>query len=168
MNYEAQLKLQSFLDGELPENDAREVAAWIARDKQAAGLLAELRHTREAVAGYEEGIRLPESREFYWSKIQREIDRPRPATAPAAPAFSLWAYLRRLAVPATALALIAIAGLVANRGVHGGGAVGVTEISVSDTEALTYRDFSADTTLVWLSYPADNEVAQNTPSDTLP
>jgi len=165
MNYETQLKLQSLLDGELPEGDAREVAAQVARDPQAAALLAELRHTREAVAGFESGIRLPESREFYWSKIQREIERLEPRTAPKAPALSLWNYLRRLAVPATALALVAIAGFVASRGVQGGTA-GFTEISISDTEALTYRDFSADTTLVWLSYPADNDVAEIDPADT--
>jgi anti-sigma factor RsiW len=166
MNYETQLKLQSLLDGELPESDAREVAAQVARDPEAAALLAELRHTREAVAGFESGIRLPESREFYWSKIQREIDRLQPRTAPKAPALSLWNYLRRLAVPATALALVAIAGFVASRGVQRG-AAGFTEISTSDTEALTYRDFSADTTLVWLSYPADNDVAETDPADTL-
>jgi anti-sigma factor RsiW len=168
MNYEEQLKLQSFLDGELPEKDARDVAARVARDKQAAALLAELRHTREAITGFEDAVRLPESREFYWSKIQREIDRLQPVTAREAPAFSLWAYLRRLAVPATALALVAIAGLVANRGLHGFGGAGVTEVSVSDAEALTYRDYAAGTTLVWLSFPADNEVAQNTTSGTLP
>jgi anti-sigma factor RsiW len=168
MNYEEQLKLQSFLDGELPESDARDVAAWVARDKQAASLLAELRHTREAVAGFENGIRLPESREFYWSKIQREINRLEPAPLRPPPPFSLWAYLRRLAVPATALALVAIAGFVASRGLHGGSGIGVTEVSVSDAEALTYRDYAAGTTLVWLSFPADNEVAQNTSSATLP
>ena len=166
MNYETQLKLQSLLDGELPEGDAREVAAQVARDPQAAALLAELRHTREAVAGFENGIRLPESREFYWSKIQREIERLEPCAAPKARALSLWSYLRRLAVPATALALVAIAGFVASRGVQGVGTAGFTEISISDTEALTYRDFSADTTLVWLSYPADNDVAETDPADT--
>jgi hypothetical protein len=140
----------------------------VARDKQAAGLLAELRHTREAVAGFEQGVRLPESREFYWSKIQREIARLEPANAKASPAFSLWSYLRRLAVPATALALVAVAGFVANRSLNGGGGAGVTEFSVSDAEALTYRDYSAGTTLVWLSYPAEKEVAQNDSSGTLP
>lgn len=160
MNYETQLKLQSFLDGELPENDAREIAAWVARDPQAAALLSELRHTREAVAGFEKGIRLPESPEFYWSKIRREIERCEPVAASKRPVFSVWGYLRRLAVPATALALVAIAGLLATQGMRGLGPVGMTEVSVADTEALTYRDFSADTTLVWLSYPADSEIDQ--------
>ena len=71
MDYKVQLKLQAFLDGELPEAEASKVANWIAGDGQASALLEELRHTQEALAGFEAGIRLPESREFFWSKIER-------------------------------------------------------------------------------------------------
>ena len=35
------------------------------------------------------------------------------------------------------------------------------ETALADSGAFTYRDYSAGTTLVWLSYPADNEVAEN-------
>src|SRR6266702_2258506 len=73
MDYDAQLKLQAYLDGELPEAEARAVATWLARDREAVALLAELRATRKALAGFEAGIRLPESGEFFWSKIQRAI-----------------------------------------------------------------------------------------------
>ena len=52
MTEEQQLKLQAFVDGELPEADAREVAAHVARDAEAADLLAELRHTRQALADF--------------------------------------------------------------------------------------------------------------------
>jgi len=41
MNQEQQLKLQAFLDGELPESEAREILAWTQRDSAAAGLLAD-------------------------------------------------------------------------------------------------------------------------------
>ena len=87
MDYNAQLKLQAFLDGELPEAEASEVANWLARDREAAALLEELRNTRSALAGFEAEVRLPESREFFWSKIEREIQRletpaPKPAPVP--------------------------------------------------------------------------------------
>ena len=85
MDYDAQLKLQAFLDGELPEAEASEVANWLARDREAAALLEELRNTRDALAGFEAGIQLPESREFFWSKVQREIQRletPAPRARP--------------------------------------------------------------------------------------
>src|SRR5438270_11040101 len=75
MDYDSQLKLQAYLDGELPEGEAREVANWLARDQEAVGLHAELRNTRKAMAGFEAGITLPASREFFWSKIEREIQR---------------------------------------------------------------------------------------------
>ena len=84
IEYETQLKLQAFLDGELPEDEARTIAARVAQDPEATDLLAELRNTRQALSLFEEGPKLPESREFYWSKIQRAIEQlePAPAVAP--------------------------------------------------------------------------------------
>ena len=73
MDYDSQLKLQAYLDGELPENEAREVAGWVAKDREAVALLSELKATRQAMADFEIGIKLPESREFYLSKIARQI-----------------------------------------------------------------------------------------------
>jgi len=102
MDYNAQLKLQALLDGELPEAEASEVAKWLARDREAAALLEELRHTGAALKGAEMGVRLPESREFFWSKVQREIQRwshrrrsrPHHLTWPSCAA--CWCPLRRL------------------------------------------------------------------------
>ena len=104
MDYEAQLKLQAYLDGELPEKEAREVANWLARDREAVALFAELRNTRQALVGLEVGVELPETREFFWSKIEREIRRqagPEPIARPS----GLLATWRRFLVPAGALVL---------------------------------------------------------------
>src|SRR5690242_5162951 len=110
MEYQDELKLQAYLDGELTETEAREVAGRLARDPQAEALLMELRQTCETLQGFEEGVRLPESRDFYWSKIQRGIQRLDQA-APEAPApIPLIARMRRLLVPAAGLALLVIAG----------------------------------------------------------
>ena len=168
MEYEAQLKLQAFLDGELPEGEASKVTDWVARDREAAALLEELRNTRGALAGFEAGIQLPESREFFWSKVQREIQRletpaPKPAPTP------LFALLRRILVPASALALALVAGVVFMQpaGPFGRSASAGIETALADAGAFTYHDYSAGTTLVWLSYPADNEVADNEDMGTL-
>ena len=83
MTEEQQLKLQAFLDGELPDPEAHEVAAWLARDADATALLGELRNTQKALVDFEPELKVPESREFYWSKIEREIHRLEPTTAPA-------------------------------------------------------------------------------------
>jgi anti-sigma factor RsiW len=155
MDQEVQLKLQAFVDGELPEAQALEIANLIARNREAASLAAELKNTRHALAGYEKGIQLPDSREFYWSKIQRRIEAEetrRPALQPV----SWLARLRRLLAPAAAVAVVAIAGFIALRpaGVPSG-----AETSLSDPGAFTYRDFASGTTLVWLSYPAEDTLA---------
>jgi anti-sigma factor RsiW len=161
MDYNAQLKLQALLDGELPEAEASEVSKWLAGDREAAALLEELRHTRAALKGAEMGVRLPESREFFWSKVQREIRRlESPAPKPATPSYL--AILRRLLVPVSTVAVVVIAGLVLLRSTLTPAITPATvlETAVADSGAFTYRDYSAGATLVWLSYPAENEVAE--------
>ncbi|MCI0745757.1 MAG: hypothetical protein L0Y58_10160 [Verrucomicrobia subdivision 3 bacterium] len=75
MNRDAALKYQAYLDGELPERQARQVAEALAQDPEAQALVTELRATKQALKGNEPEIALPESREFYWTRIQREIQR---------------------------------------------------------------------------------------------
>src|SRR2546425_6017069 len=99
MDYNSQLKLQAYLDGELPEAEARAVANWLAQDREAVALLGELRNTRQALVGLEVGVTLPESREFFWSKIERDI-RPQEQPEPAAGRAPLWSAWRRFLVPA--------------------------------------------------------------------
>ena len=168
MDYDAQLKLQALLDGELPEAEASEVTHWLARDTEAAALRDELRNTREALAGFEAGIQLPESREFFWSKVQREIDRLETPAAKPAPA-PLSALLRRFLIPASAIAALLVAGVVLTRPIGPSGLTPAAEIetALADSGAFTYRDYSAGTTLVWLSYPADTEVADNDEMGTI-
>ena len=167
MEHEKQLKLQAYLDGELPAGDTRAVEDLLAQDVEARALLGELRQTNEALNGLEEGVRLPESREFYWSKIQRQIQREQAPISQAAPV-AAWAYrLRKVLMPLTGLAVAAMLFLVVTResGTSQGDASG--ETALQDAGAFTYHDDSAGATLVWLSYPAENEIADNEDSDSL-
>jgi anti-sigma factor RsiW len=165
MDYEAQLKLQAYLDGELPEAEAREIAEELAREPGAAALLEELRQTRQALAGFEQGIRLPETREFYWSKIRRAIERQQQA-APAAQGAPAWLRrLRRFVMPATAVAFLALIGILTLN--QPSSASAGTETALRDAGAFTYHDYASGTTLVWFAYPADNEVAGNKGPGTL-
>lgn len=157
MDYQDQLRLQAYLDGELGDADSREVASHLAQDPGAAALLKELRQTREAVAGFEAGIRLPESREFYWSKIKREIERQDPVLDEVRLPIPLIARLRRLLVPAAGLALLVIAGLMATQGPSDENTP--IETALADPGAMIYHDYSAGATFVWLSYPADKDIA---------
>ena len=162
------MKLQAFLDGELSESEAREMANRVARDKEAAALLGELRNTRQALAGFETVMPLPESREFFWSKVQREIERQeamQPRVEAARP--SLLAQWRRFIVTAGAIAGVIIVTLLAIGPLNSGSTIAEAESSMADPGAFTYRDYSAQATLVWLSYPAENEIAEGTTPDTL-
>jgi anti-sigma factor RsiW len=163
---EKQLRLQSFLDGELPETEANEVARWVAQDQEASALLTELRQTHQALGGFEEGIKLPESREFYWSKIQREIARAESPRSAPAPNASWAARFRRFLMPATGLAVVALLALIVTREGGGLGDANV-ETALEDSGAFTYHDFSAGATLVWLSYPAEKEAIDNDDLDSL-
>ncbi|HYG21385.1 MAG TPA: hypothetical protein VEH04_01295 [Verrucomicrobiae bacterium] len=149
MNDEQQLKLQAFLDGELPEAETREISAWVARDAEATALLKELRQTRQAFKSTEANVQLPESREFYWSKIQREIERDLPAAPPQRP--SLFHRFRRVLVPVGAFAVLVVISILTfprGNGID-------SEMAVADSEAFTYQDYDSGTTLVWVSYPAE-------------
>lgn len=161
-DYEQQLKLQAYLDGELSSTEAGQVAEWVASDRDAAALLTELRNTTQALGGFETEVKLPETREFYWSKIQSAIEREerRSARESRAPALEVpWlSRLRKFLVPAAGLALVTIFAMVGFR--HSGGSYGTTTVtSLEDAQAFTYHDYSSGATLVWLSYPADKHLA---------
>src|SRR5882672_10555533 len=75
MNVDVGIKLQMYLDGELTGRDTQRVAALIENDAEARALFGELQQTKSLLAANEPEFRLPESREFFWSKIEREIQR---------------------------------------------------------------------------------------------
>src|SRR4051812_6643046 len=112
MEYDAQLKLQAYLDGELSDSETKEVANWLAQDQEAVLLHSELKNTRQALAASEKPMQLPESREFFWSRIEREISRLE-AAAPVRQKDSLLARWRQLLVPVSAAAVLGIVILTA-------------------------------------------------------
>lgn len=152
------LKVQAFVDGELPESEQATIAALIARDSDVAALVKELKQTRQALAGSESGGPLPESREFYWSKIQREIARfPREQSAPDRP--SLASLLLRWLVPVTCVAVLVAAGVFYERYGGNGSDEVIWQAANSDVNAFTYRDYDEGMTVMWLTYTSDNTVA---------
>jgi hypothetical protein len=177
MTEEQQLKLQALLDGEdgvLPETEAREITALLARDADAVALWSELKNTCNALKGFETPgtagasptVKLPESREFYWSKIKREIERSTSAATPPQ-TVSLFTRLRRIMMPLGAVAILALVGIIALHAFSGGQRPIAVNSMLADAGAFTYRDESQGMTVVWLSYPAENKFAQKTSGDTL-
>lgn len=84
MTEDARLKLQAWVDGELSAADAREVVRWAERDSEAAALVGQLRALRRCLAAGEPERVVPETREFYWAQIARQLP-PRPAASAARP-----------------------------------------------------------------------------------
>src|SRR5678816_2701142 len=109
MTQEQQFELQALLDGELSAGEMQRVEGALANDTTAAALLAELKMTKAFVAGNEPVAPVPESREFYWSKIERALEAgARAEAAAAAPAPGWFWSLRRYLAPVSGLALVAI------------------------------------------------------------
>ena len=52
MNEDLQLKLQAYLDGELPPGEVKGMADLVAQNPDRRAWLAELTHTRSALAGF--------------------------------------------------------------------------------------------------------------------
>jgi anti-sigma factor RsiW len=160
MNEEQQLRLQAYLDGELPEREARETAAWVESDPAAASLLAGLKAIRQVLAESEPAATLPESREFFWSKIARDIEAPDRAVS--GNSGFRW---QHLLWPVGAMALCLGVVMLQNPFARSPEPAIALIIPDADTpiveavqpgsDATTYRDETDGTTLVWFSM-ADN------------
>ena len=72
-------------------------------------------------------------------------------------------------MPVSAFAVIVVAGLITYNqlGLGGSSRSPETEVAMANSSAFTYHDYSAGMTLVWLPFPAENELAQNAPTATL-
>jgi hypothetical protein len=154
------IKIQAFVDGELTGDELAEIAALAARDPEVHSLVKELKQTRQALAGYEESVELPESREFYWSKIQRQIE-----SLPVGieePQRSPWiSLITRWLVPASCLAALVVAGVVFLEEHRAGDGSVNWQAAYDGVNAFTYHDYDEGMTVLWLSYAPDNTVANS-------
>jgi len=166
MNEEQQLKLQAFLDGELPARERRDMAAWIEGDSEARRLLAGLKSVQETMAIAEPSVIVPDSREFYWSKIQREIERCEREQSTPASRFNWHRWLWPVSAMAACFIVIILSRPAAAPETTASIAIvvdtPVVETVQPDTAAATYRDESDGTTLVWFS--TDEKAGQKTPA----
>jgi anti-sigma-K factor RskA len=152
MNQNLEFKLQAWLDGELSGSEAQAIEREVAADADVARLAAELRTVKSAMAGNETARVVPETREFYWSKIQRQIERESAQPAPAR-RMAVW---RHWLSPLAGLAGLACILILA---IKPGTPATFDEISSTGEgmEAVTFHDQSAGMTVVWL---ADSEREQ--------
>jgi len=168
MKLESELELQAYLDDELSPRQARKVAAAVAQDEQARLLLAELKWAKTAMTGAEPELKVPETPEFYWSKIRREIERTEPAQPRLAPRFLLaW---RRIMAPLAGVALVMFLTVYSFR-LYDGAQIAkrhpaIVENLSEHTGAYSFRSQSENMFVVWVydrSEEATGDAAE--PSD---
>jgi len=167
MTTEAELNLQAYLDGELSGRQEREVAEWLARDAEAQKLAAELKMTKTALMGAELEMQVPESREFYWSKIHREIERG--SVVEARPVANWLAAWRRLLVPAAGMALVAFLTVTSFKMYEGGDDSrhhsAVVENLSEHTGAYSFRSQSEKMFVVWVYNSAEEPESEADPAE---
>ena len=157
MKRDLQLKVQAYLDNELSPGEARKISEWISSDPEARGLYTELKQTKEIVATNEPVAKLDDSRDFYWSKIERAIATAERETPPST-ARSWW--LRLLAPAAGVAALFALLLSVIDR--DGQPVKFVPSVASAsqalhefeqapDVSTITFRSEAEGVTVVWLS-----------------
>lgn len=154
-DYQAQLKVQAYLDGELPDPEARQVEAWLAQDAQLRELLGELRATRDALRAHEPEVKLPVPHALYWSGIERAITQaeaaqPRPVESPA----QRWLHwLHRHLAPVAAVAAVAVLAVGIGRFLADNPARHYVEIVnySSELNISSFRSESENMFVVWFS-----------------
>ena len=108
MKHEDKLRIQAWMDGELAPKEAAQIATLIEQNPEALALSEELRVVENALHFGEKPVILDDSRDFYWSQIERQIDAEEPLPEPYAVPVTVSSNLLRWMVPAGSLGAIVI------------------------------------------------------------
>jgi len=154
MNLELGIRLQAYLDGELNDGDEQNVVALLEGNGEARALFQELKQTRSLLRSNEAEFRLPESREFFWGKIEKEISRIE--AAPAGQRRPVWMrflvrHFAAIAGTSAAAALVLFLGLQMN--FVSTGMFEEIDNPLEDTGSFSFRSESQQMTLVWIANP---------------
>ncbi|HMV01577.1 MAG TPA: zf-HC2 domain-containing protein, partial [Rhodocyclaceae bacterium] len=100
MNEDFSMRLQAYLDGELGAAERAQVESVLAQDPEARALERELRMVMSALRDADPVVSVPESREFYWSRIERAINASEAVAArQARPESTFAGWFRRALLP---------------------------------------------------------------------
>ena len=108
MKHEDKLRIQSWMDGELAPKEAAQIATLIEENPEALALSEELRMVENALHFGEKSEILDDSRDFYWSQIERQIDTGEPLPEPYVGPVTASTNLLRWVVPVGSLGAIVI------------------------------------------------------------
>jgi len=146
MKTEEMLRLQAYLDNEVSGSEGRQIASWIARDADAKALYEELAATRSLLAPENElPLTMPESRDFYWSKIQRGIEQAEREPVREHSPRPWWVRILAPVAGTAALAVIVFTSISFNTPSH------TTQREISGTDSsITFYSPEQKMTVVWI------------------
>jgi anti-sigma factor RsiW len=152
-NEEHSLKLQAHLDGELQGAESRALSAEIASDAELRAMYEELSSIKGLLLQTGElEVKVPESREFYWSKIERSIQ-SQSATVLHRPLLAGYPWWFRIFAPAAGVALLCTATVSIVKMAQAPSALTYLheiETPLEDTSAISFHSPSAGMTVVWV------------------
>ena len=157
MNTESKLRLQAYLDNEVSSAEARQIASWIARDPEVKALCEELQATKALLTAENElPVAVPDGRDFYWSKIQRAIERTEQEPVREYSPRPWWSRLLAPVAVTLALGLFVFTSVSTNPSRN---IAAQTEESLTDS-SITFYSPEHKMTVVWI--PSGIETAADT------
>ncbi len=151
MSSEQMLEIMAFVDGELDAGRQAGVQRLLSSDAEASALHRELSQMQQLVRSHEPIGSVTDTREFYWSQIQRRIAAEEKIAAKAtAPKQGFATWLRWLA-PALGVAAVAVVVTLQQA------TPAITEIannvdsSQNESSSLTYRSDVDGVTVHWIN-----------------
>ena len=163
MNENLELKLQAWIDGEVSPSEARRLAELAERDPQVSELVQELRMTHQLLAENPPEMAVPETREFYWSNIERQIQKL--SAEPEAVSARTFAGWRRWTASLAGMAALGAMVLLAIGQFRGSASFDEVSATADGMEAMTFHDQTAGVTVVWLQDSQDSQPTQSADVD---
>jgi anti-sigma factor RsiW len=144
------LDLQAYVDGELDPGRRAEVERVIGSDVEARRMVEGLRQVSCLLRENEPAIQVPETREFYWSQIQRRIAAAEKAESRAVMEAGGAAHWLRWLLPAFAVAAVAVM-VVLPRSSAGTRISGGSFADLGDPVSLTFHSDTDCLTIHWIN-----------------
>jgi anti-sigma-K factor RskA len=151
MSTETCLEIQAYVDGELDAPRRAAVERLCADDLTARRLLDGLAGVRGMLRANEPEHWVPDSREFYWSQIQRRIAATeREAHRPASRHSPLLGVLRWL-VPAAGIATVAMIFAFQHNATPSGGTFAANNSAMEPNSSTVFRSDADGVTVHWIN-----------------
>ncbi len=151
MDYQTQLKIQAYVDGELSGADMRQIADLVTRDADAQALYEELSMTRSVISANETPVLMPESGDFFWSKVSKEIGR---LEEPVAVSRFAPRTLLRWLLPVGGFAALAIAVTLSLH--NTAPTIDETENTLEEASVVSFRSQAEKMSVVWVQTDGDS------------